>query len=334
MDVVEVTDAELEEEEEVIELRAEEVTEVAEVAEEEVEDVMDDASSAAALLAFAAPPMPPGFARKPKPPPKNSNFGLMPASLRLGDGQESSTPRMGDAEKVALAGLITYIESLGGSGALVADWAVTIVPRDNAGAKGQDCYYFAASGRRFRSRKEVGRHFELFGGDGQKEAKRQAVPDGEETSADCGYPALEPDAFPPAVPPPVAVAGVRPATHEAGRAGPTGAEEAAHGSKRESLFAERDDAACHSASTADSRKASPDEAIPLIPVGMGPVSEMLTELRLEKYCDAFEDLGYDDLFYLMGLEPSRLSAVAKEAMMKPGHAMKFVELLPTYRPRV
>jgi hypothetical protein len=34
----------------------------------------------------------------------------------------------------------------------------------------------------------------------------------------------------------------------------------------------------------------------------------------------------------MGLDASRLSGVAEDVGMKPGHVMKFVELLPLYRP--
>ena len=63
---------------------------------------------------------------------------------------------------------------------------------------------------------------------------------------------------------------------------------------------------------------------------------MLSDMRLEQYRDAFEDLGYDDLSYLMALGASRLSEVAKQVMMKPGHEMKFMGMLRTYkyRPRM
>ena len=58
---------------------------------------------------------------------------------------------------------------------------------------------------------------------------------------------------------------------------------------------------------------------------------MLTHCRLEQYAATFEEEGYDDLQYLLGLSKPRLMGIAKELSMKPGHALKWTELLPSFR---
>ena len=57
--------------------------------------------------------------------------------------------------------------------------------------------------------------------------------------------------------------------------------------------------------------------------------EALTRLNLEQYAATFDELGYDDLPYLVGMAPDARQEVAQEVGLKPGHARKFVELLGT-----
>jgi len=52
------------------------------------------------------------------------------------------------------------------------------------------------------------------------------------------------------------------------------------------------------------------------------------QARLAEYAPAFDDLGYDDLGFLLSMSQAELSSVAEAVRMKPGHAQKFLKLLP------
>ena len=65
---------------------------------------------------------------------------------------------------------------------------------------------------------------------------------------------------------------------------------------------------------------------------MEEVKAMLTQLRLEQYAAAFDEMGYDDLSYLQSLTPGEIAEVAANVAMKPGHAQKLLMLMPQYRP--
>ena len=51
----------------------------------------------------------------------------------------------------------------------------------------------------------------------------------------------------------------------------------------------------------------------------------LTQNKLELYGESLEELGYDDLDYLLQLPRATLAEVADEVSMKPGHKRKFVD---------
>ena len=48
-------------------------------------------------------------------------------------------------------------------------------------------------------------------------------------------------------------------------------------------------------------------------------------LRLEKYANAFEEKGYDDLEYLLCMSERRLLELALEVRMRPGHVKKLLD---------
>ena len=60
--------------------------------------------------------------------------------------------------------------------------------------------------------------------------------------------------------------------------------------------------------------------------GMSAVCAVLKVLRLEVYAATFEEMGYDDLDYLVNtLSTEQLRKVAVDDLaMKPGHAHKLV----------
>ena len=58
------------------------------------------------------------------------------------------------------------------------------------------------------------------------------------------------------------------------------------------------------------------------------VRRALVRLGLAEYADEFVSQGWDDLGYLLTLDKSKLADVAKDVGMKPGHAAKFIDLLP------
>ena len=64
--------------------------------------------------------------------------------------------------------------------------------------------------------------------------------------------------------------------------------------------------------------------------GMDAVRAVLADMKLQSYAAAFEDVGYDDLPWLLSLDEERLLALAsQDVAMKPGHAHKFVSWLAT-----
>ena len=77
---------------------------------------------------------------------------------------------------------------------------------------------------------------------------------------------------------------------------------------------------------------APPAPPPKAPPGMEPVRAALARIGLERYAEALEELGYDDLGYLGILSEERLRQVAAEASMKAGHASKFAAWLITGPP--
>ena len=72
---------------------------------------------------------------------------------------------------------------------------------------------------------------------------------------------------------------------------------------------------------------SPPRFLPITEVGAAGVRAALARLNLEQYAATFDDLGYDDLPYLLRMSAEARQEVAVEAGLKPGHARKFIELL-------
>ena len=66
---------------------------------------------------------------------------------------------------------------------------------------------------------------------------------------------------------------------------------------------------------------------PIIEGGIDAVRTVLGRIGLERYAESFDDIGYDDLAYLLHLNAARLGEVAEEVGMKPGHRRKFVDML-------
>ena len=69
--------------------------------------------------------------------------------------------------------------------------------------------------------------------------------------------------------------------------------------------------------------------------GIDGVREVLRRLRLEQYEAAFDELGYDDLPYLMWLVHERersasddFRRMVRSVQLKPGHASKLAHCLP------
>ena len=72
---------------------------------------------------------------------------------------------------------------------------------------------------------------------------------------------------------------------------------------------------------------APPAPPPPAAVGSAGVRAALLRLNLEQYADMFDELGYDDLPYLIKMGVEARGEVATEVGLKPGHARKFVELL-------
>jgi len=72
---------------------------------------------------------------------------------------------------------------------------------------------------------------------------------------------------------------------------------------------------------------APPAPPPPAAVGSAGVRAALVRLNLEQYADMFDELGYDDLPYLIQMGVEARGELATEVGLKPGHARKFVELL-------
>ena len=55
------------------------------------------------------------------------------------------------------------------------------------------------------------------------------------------------------------------------------------------------------------------------------VSEVLRRMGLSEYEAAFDEQGYDDIYYLQELDEEGLRKVAEQIKMKVGHGMKFAD---------
>ena len=61
--------------------------------------------------------------------------------------------------------------------------------------------------------------------------------------------------------------------------------------------------------------------------GMDAVRALLVDMRLEQYAEAFDELGYDDMHFLLSLAEDELKEIAEAVHMKPGHRLKFMTLM-------
>ena len=61
------------------------------------------------------------------------------------------------------------------------------------------------------------------------------------------------------------------------------------------------------------------------PEALADLRGWLTGAKLSMYGESLEELGYDDLDYLLQLPKATLAEVADEVSMKPGHKRKFVD---------
>ena len=74
--------------------------------------------------------------------------------------------------------------------------------------------------------------------------------------------------------------------------------------------------------------AGPSGAGPPGAGGMDEVAAVLSAVRLASYAETFDEMGYDDLPFLRGLDASELRRVATEEIgMRVGHAARFVDYL-------
>jgi hypothetical protein len=87
--------------------------------------------------------------------------------------------------------------------------------------------------------------------------------------------------------------------------------------------------AVSTADTADPPQ--PSQADPMVSAfdgheDMARIREVLTQIGLAIYADQFEEQGYDDFEYLIKMsEQGQLARVADDVNMKPGHKAKFVQ---------
>ena len=64
---------------------------------------------------------------------------------------------------------------------------------------------------------------------------------------------------------------------------------------------------------------------------MDQVREFLQEMSLTFYADNFEEMGYDDLDYLLGMGPNELLQLQGLIKMRPGHFAKFKARIEEYQ---
>ena len=60
------------------------------------------------------------------------------------------------------------------------------------------------------------------------------------------------------------------------------------------------------------------------------VESRLVMLGLGEWIGVIEDKGYDDLDFILDLEPAELLDMGQAVGMKPGHAMKLQHMVPAY----
>lgn len=65
--------------------------------------------------------------------------------------------------------------------------------------------------------------------------------------------------------------------------------------------------------------------------GMAAVSEILARFKLEQYASSFEDLGYDDLLYMLQMGAASEERLVQHVGFRVGHAMKYRHYMSALR---
>ena len=204
--------------------------------------------------------------------------------------------------------LVEYLQTLGGSAALVAGWSSRNVARKQSRARVQDVYYFSPENVKYRSLKEVAEHFELLEPSGR--VIGECPPAAVDAKLWRGAQAQGWSVF------------SRRDGHNVYTA-PDG---------RTLRNKDEVQAWCPGGPPPKKRRCHTAVAPPLLlqvsvernppsteaPPGMGPVRAALERIGLEQYAAALDDLGYDDLDYLGIFSEEGLREVAVEAGMKKG----------------
>lgn len=53
--------------------------------------------------------------------------------------------------------------------------------------------------------------------------------------------------------------------------------------------------------------------------------------RLAQYLDAFMELGWDDVLYILSLQPDTLTDICEACQMRPGHVMRFLDYAQEFK---
>ena len=69
----------------------------------------------------------------------------------------------------------------------------------------------------------------------------------------------------------------------------------------------------------------------MVAIGMIQVAQMLERFRLTEYIAKFEELGYDDMEWLLSMSAAHVEQLIDGVGMKPGHAYKFKHYLVAER---
>jgi hypothetical protein len=271
-----------------------------------------------------------------------------------------------------LATLIEYLENCGGSAEMIAGWYIkTELRKEGATGRTCDSYFITpqvsgsaapscaqpsraqpcrpkssltrrptlpppAQGKRFRSRAEVARYFNLEAAPGstlpppmrrhvpplgiEKTDVHKPTSSNEDLARSVGFSAA-------AVQPVHPVQGPVQGQEGSGAAQPVQGLSARGAVMGAHLFGPMPRASAVSISDPP----QPSQADPMVSAfdgreDMARIREVLTRMGLAIYADQFEDQGYDDFEYLIKMsEQGQLARVADDVNMKPGHKAKFVQ---------
>ena len=97
-------------------------------------------------------------------------------TAKAGPSRRPPGEPVGATSASKLAALVRYIVQIGGDAELVAGWEARIEVRKAGNTAGiADAYWFSPTGKRFRSKVEVARHFELASAPPPKEKKAKVA---------------------------------------------------------------------------------------------------------------------------------------------------------------